>query len=216
MRNRRARWRLVWFAALLLGAADAMAQRPVLLVLGDSLSAGYGLADLNDSWVALLAGALHQRNPPWDTVNASISGETTSAALDRVTETLIVEAPTVVLIALGANDGLRGLPPAGLSERLQSLARFAKAAGATPVIAGVRLPLNYGPVYAEKFAQAFRDAATAEDAALIENLLEGVDEKRGLFQDDGLHPATAAQPVIAKHMGAALAPVLDQTSSAAP
>ena len=169
-----------------------------ILVLGDSLSAEYGLAR-GTGWVALLERKLAAEKIPATVVNASISGETTSGGRSRLQALLAQHRPTHVVLELGGNDALRGLPLSMTTENLTAMARAAKAAGAQVLIAGMQLPPNYGRRYGEQFAALFATVAKNEGAALVPFFLEGVangPEADSLFQPDRIHPRAEAHPII--------------------
>jgi acyl-CoA thioesterase I len=196
------------FAALLLAAACAAgAAERTVLVFGDSLSAAYGIAT-RDGWVALLGERLARERPGWRVVNASVSGETTAGGLRRLPEDLKRHGPAVVVIALGANDGLRGLPVEGTRANLESMIRLSRAARAEPVLVGLMIPPNYGIDYAREFRDLFPDVARKSKVARVPFLLEGVAENRELFQADQLHPTAAAQPRILANVWPVLDPLL--------
>ena len=186
------------------------AAAPLILVVGDSLSAEYGLKR-GSGWVALLAARLAQRKSAARVVNASISGDTTSGGRTRLPALLKQHRPDIVLIELGGNDALRGLPIAMTRGNLEAMARAARAAGARVVIAGMQLPPNYGRQYGDQFAALFATVAKAEGAALVPFLLTGVadvPQAESLFQPDRIHPTAAAQPTILDNVWPALAPML--------
>jgi acyl-CoA thioesterase-1 len=195
-------------AALLLAAAFAAgAAERTVLVFGDSLSAAYGLSP-REGWVALLGEKLARERPGWRVVNASVSGETTAGGLRRLPEDLKRHGPSIVVIALGANDGLRGLPVAGMRANLESMIRLSRAARAEPVLVGLMLPPNYGIDYAREFRDAYAGMARKDKVAHVPFLLEGIAERRELFQPDQLHPTAAAQPRILENVWPALEPLL--------
>ncbi|MDO4231683.1 MAG: arylesterase [Lautropia sp.] len=168
----------------------------MLLVLGDSLSAGYGLAR-GEGWVSLLekrmqAGASKARKG-WQIVNASISGETTAGGRSRLTDLLARHKPTLVIIELGSNDALRGLPLKAATENLREMLKAAQAAGASTMLVGMQMPPNYGPAYARQFEQMYQKLATETDSALVPFLLAGFGDDPAWFQADGIHPNAAAQ-----------------------
>jgi acyl-CoA thioesterase-1 len=176
--------------------------------MGDSLSAGYGLA-ANQGWVTLTAQKMRASHPGWRVVNASISGETTAGGSARIVAEVLRVRPAVVVIELGANDGLRGLP---LREMRHNLARMIGASqyvGAKVLLVGMRIPPNYGADYANGFEQVYRDLAAHFDVALLPFLLEPIAVDRGNFQDDNLHPVAAAQPALRDHVWKALAPLIE-------
>ena len=195
-------------AALLLAlpAAAADAARTVL-VFGDSLSAAYGLAT-PQGWVSLLGERIARERLGWRVVNASISGETTAGGLRRLPGDLQRHRPSLVVIALGANDGLRGQPVAAARANLEEMIRLARAARAEPVLVGLMIPPNYGIDYAREFRELFADVARKSRTALVPFLLEGVAERRELFQADQLHPTAAAQPRILDNVWPAIEPLL--------
>jgi len=221
---RRARARMLALAAalaVLTGAAAAEpssppggAPAPALVVLGDSLSAGYGIR-AEDGWVALLARRLEAEGYGYRVVNASVSGETTGGGLARLPRVLAVHRPEVVLIELGSNDGLRGLPVAEIERNLTDLVAQSRMAGARVLLVGMRMPVNYGPEYTAKFFAAFGSVAKAEHVALVPFLLERVALDETNFQSDRLHPVAAAQPTLLETVWPALQPLLRATRRAA-
>lgn len=187
-----------------IGSAHAA---PTILVFGDSLSAGYGI-ELAQSWPALMADRLKQEKFPHALINASISGETTDGGRTRLPALLKQHRPAVVVLALGANDGLRGLPIASSRANLQAMAQAARQAGARVLIAGMRLPPNYGPDYTRQFSQMFAEVAKDEKAGLLPFLLEPIALDDAAFQPDRLHPTAAAQPRIRDHVWPAVKALL--------
>ncbi len=202
---------LGWGAlALFLSLGAQAAQSPparTLLVLGDSLSAAYGLS-AREGWVALLEGRLQKQHPGWRVVNASISGETTAGGAARIASELARTKPAVVLIALGANDGLRGLPLKQTRANLDQMVGAAKAAGARVLLVGMRMPPNLGKRYTEGFEQNYRSVAEAHGVPLLPFLLEPIALERDAFQSDNLHPVASAQPRLLEHVWPALLPLL--------
>jgi acyl-CoA thioesterase-1 len=176
------------------------------MVFGDSLSAAYGLAP-SQGWVALLAQRLEQSVPAWRVVNASVSGETTAGGLSRLPEDLKRHQPKVVLIALGANDGLRGQPIKAARANLEQMIRLARQAKAVPVLVGLMIPPNYGIEYAAEFRDMYPDIARRMKVPLVPFLLEGVAEKRELFQADQMHPTAEAQARILDNVWPVVAPL---------
>ena len=187
-------------------AATPAAQRTVL-VMGDSLSASYGLA-ASQGWVSLTAQKIAKEKPGWRVVNASISGETTAGGASRIAAELQRHKPAVVVIELGANDGLRGLPLAQTRANLDRMIRAAKAAKARVLVIGMRLPPNYGPDYTRGFESAFRELSKQHGTAYLPFLLEPIALDDRAFQADRLHPTAAAQPKLRDHVWTALAPLL--------
>jgi len=219
----RIQWTMVMAAVLALAAmllplhATAQAARaaPVaqpkpantVLVLGDSLSAAYGLAP-SQGWVALTAARMSKTNPGWRVMNASISGETTAGGAARIEGELKRVRPKVVVIALGANDGLRGLPLAQTRANLDRMIRAAKQGGARVLLVGMRMPPNYGRDYTQGFEANYGALAKQESVALVPFLLEPVAADRANFQADNLHPVASAQPKIRDHVWKGLSPLL--------
>lgn len=195
------------FVSLLLLSLCTTVHAATLLVFGDSLSAGYGIAR-EQSWPALLQARLRAEKFPYEVINASISGETTAGGRSRLPAALQQHRPQVVILALGANDGLRGLQLAQTRDNLLAMTRAAKAAGARVLIAGMQLPPNYGPDYAREFNALFATVARQEKAALLPFLLEPVALDDAAFQPDRLHPTAAVQPQILDHVWTALKPLL--------
>ena len=191
---------------VLFGSA-ARAESPVILVLGDSLSAGYGIP-VEKGWVSLLQRRLVERGFPYRVVNASISGDTTSGGLSRLPAALELHRPTIVVLELGANDGLRGQPPMAMSRNLSRMIEQSQQAGARVLLAEMRIPPNYGPLYAQKFQATFGELAQHYAIPLIPFLLDGVAGNPALIQDDGLHPRAEAQPQILDNVWAVLEPTL--------
>jgi acyl-CoA thioesterase-1 len=201
--------RTLWLTFLLgLGLApSAYSASKNLLVVGDSLSAEYGLA-AGTGWVALLDNKLKQQKMDVHVVNASVSGETTSGGRTRLPALLKKHQPDVVVIELGANDGLRGLPVAAAQANLRAMVEQARAAGARVLLVGMRMPPNYGRDYADKFFAMFGNVSKEEKAPLAPFMLEGVADKTDLFQADRLHPLAKAHPVILANIWPHLQPLL--------
>lgn len=205
-------WCLLLLAFLVVPGTGA-ARTPVILVVGDSLSAGYGI-ELRDAWPNLLQQRLRQQGYPHVVVNASISGDTSAGGRARLPDALKRERPEVVILELGGNDGLRGL---GLNEtrtNLDTMIRDAQAAGARVLLTGIHIPPNYGPEYTKKFHAIYRDLARVHSLALVPFLLEGVALNPALMQGDGLHPRAAAQPRILDNVWPQLLPLLQPAAAA--
>lgn len=164
----------------------------MVLVLGDSLSAAHAIP-VEAGWVALLDRRLSDSGRG-RVVNASISGETTAGGLARLPDLIAVHAPAVVVLELGANDGLRGLPIAQISDNLEAMIGLAQASGAAVLLVGIELPINYGPRYRGALRQVYADLAQRHGTGLVPFLLEDVALEPGLMQEDGLHPTADAQP----------------------
>lgn len=188
-------------------AATPGSQPSRILVLGDSLSAEYGL-ERGSGWVDLLQRRLATEGLDYDVINASISGETTSGGIVRLPALLEEYRPAVVVLELGANDALRGLQPRMSEANLREMARLSQAAGADVVIVGMHIPPNYGRTYAERFHAMFATVATDEKAALVPFLLEGMATDLGLFQADRIHPNELAQPLLLNNVWPVLLPLL--------
>ncbi len=203
----------MWWVAIATSATAS--ERPVVLVVGDSLSAAYGIAP-ERGWVALLQQRLRQQGYPHRVVNASISGETTRGGASRIDALLQRHRPTLTLIALGANDGLRGLPLEAMERNLERMVTAARDAGSEVVLIGMRLPTNYGPLFGHRFAQLYRQLAQCHEIALVPFLLEGVGLRRELFQPDGLHPTAEAQPRILENVWPVVEEVLGRARHASP
>jgi len=184
-----------------------------VLVVGDSISAAYGL-DESDGWVALAQQALEPTHPDINMVNASISGDTTEGALRRLPAALERFKPDILIIELGGNDGLRGYPLKKIRENLENLANLGQQANAQVLFLGMRIPSNYGPVYTEKFAQTFVDAATTSDSELVPFFLEPIALDKAFFQPDGIHPTAKAQPLLLEVVLEKLKPMLDAATTA--
>ncbi|NMG42390.1 arylesterase [Aromatoleum toluvorans] len=179
------------FAILLSGAAQAA----TILVWGDSLSAGYGLRSKQD-WPTLLQTRLAREGFRHTVVNGSVSGETTAGGRSRLGTALERHKPDLLILELGANDGLRGLQPALMGENLTAMIQAARSKGAQVLLVGMELPPNYGPAYNRRFQQAFAEVAQTERAPFVPFLLDGFADKPEMFQSDGLHPTAEAQPLM--------------------
>ncbi len=180
-----------------------------VLVMGDSLSAAYGI-DKQRGWVALLQQRLQRQDPGHRVVNASISGDTSRGGLSRLPAALKRESPDGVLLALGANDGLRGFAPERTRANLRRMIQQAHDVGATVLLLGIKLPANYGSAYGEKFHRVYLELADEMRVALVPFFLEGVAETRALMQADGVHPGVEAQPRILENVWDGLGPLLNE------
>jgi len=197
-------FRFILVCALCLLPAVSSAQSAIL-VLGDSLSAGYGIPRAA-AWVTLLQQELQRTHPHYKVINASISGETTTGALQRMPATLKEHRPSIVIIELGANDGLRGTPLSLTEKNLDALIRQAQAAGAKVLLLGMQLPPNYGIDYTSQFKMLFQQLAQRHRAVLVPFLLAGVAAEQ--YQADNLHPTAEAQPKILDTVMQKLKPML--------
>jgi acyl-CoA thioesterase I len=184
---------------------------PIVLVLGDSLSAEYGLKR-GTGWVALLQERLTQEKLPHRVVNASISGETTSGGAARIDALLAQHKPQVVIIELGGNDALRGLAMAATEQNLRRMSKAARAAGAQVLLTGMEVPPNYGARYAADFRNVFKRVAIEQKAALLPFLLDGFGQDLSAFQADRIHPSEASQQKILANVWPALQPLLARTT----
>lgn len=198
-------------ASTAMGASKA--DKPVILVYGDSLSAAYRMPQ-EQGWVSLLQQRLQDEGYSHHVINASVSGETTSGGLSRLQITLRQHKPDIVLLELGANDGLRGLPLAQMRNNLEAMIKTIRATGADVVLLGIMIPPNYGPKYTQEFSQSFTKLAKSFDLPLVNFLLEGVAGKPELTLDDGLHPSAIAQPRILENVWQVLNPELGNQSAA--
>lgn len=187
------------------GAAPS--ERPVILVYGDSISAGYGLA-VERGWVSLLSNRLQRAGYGFQVVNASVSGETTTGGLARLPRALNAHDPRIVILELGANDGLRGLPLATTRANLDAMIALAARRQRAVVVLGMRMPPNYGERYTTGFAAAFPELARRHHAALVPFLLAGVADRPALMQADNLHPNEQGQPVLLDNVWPVLEPLV--------
>jgi acyl-CoA thioesterase-1 len=210
--------RLLFATILTLLAAAAYAQtastgsgstdRKTILVVGDSLSAEYGIAR-GSGWVPLLGQRLAQQYPAWTVVNASISGDTTTGGLTRLPALLRQHRPAIVILELGSNDALRGLPLTMTEQNLGSMAQQARQAGAAVLLVGMQIPPNYGRTYTEQFRDLFGKVASAQNARLVPFFMDGIATNRDLFQPDGMHPNEQGQPRLMENIWAGLRPMLN-------
>jgi len=199
---------LGWLGAGAQAAPTAVSgSNRVILVMGDSLSAAYGLRP-EQGWVALTAERIRKDQPGWRLVNASISGETTAGGRARILAELKRHKPKVVVIELGANDGLRGLPLAQTRANLDAMIVAAQATKAKVLLIGIRMPPNYGPEYTQGFERNYIDLAKTRSVALLPFLLAPIATQRSAFQADNLHPVAAVQPKLRDHVWPALLPLL--------
>jgi len=178
---------------------------PVILVLGDSLSAEYGLAR-GTGWVHLLEQQLEKDKSSWTVFNASISGETSSGGMSRLPSLLTQKQPGIVMIELGANDALRGLPIAQTETNLRRMIQMSKKSGARVLLFGIQIPTNYGQSYTTQFKKLYQQLANEEQIELLPFFLEGVATKPELFQADRLHPNVKAQSILFKNVWGSMTP----------
>ncbi|MFK8029292.1 MAG: arylesterase [Gammaproteobacteria bacterium] len=170
-------------------------EKPVILVVGDSLSSAYGM-DIEQGWVSLLERRLEENSMDYRIVNASISGDTTSGGLSRVKKALPELDPALVVIELGGNDGLRGLPLKSMTKNLQDMINLSAKQGTQPVLLGMRIPSNYGPRYTKEFHAIYADLSEQHAVPLVPFFMEGIALKPELMQSDGIHPNVDAQSVL--------------------
>ncbi len=204
--------RLFVLLVFCLTAIPADAAAPVILVFGDSISAGYGLPRVEQGWVALLQARLKDQGYGYQVVNASVSGETTQGGLARLPRALNLHHPAIVVLELGGNDGLRALPTAQMRDNLSRMTELAEAAGAKVALLGMRMPPNYGPQYAAQFAQAYSDLARDKKLPFVPFVLVGIALSPGLMQADGIHPNEAGQPQLLDNVWPVLKPLLKRTN----
>jgi len=188
----------------------AWASERTLLVYGDSLSAGYGLNDINQGWVQLLQDKIDQQHYPWNVVNISISGETTAGGLSRLRDTLEATKPNLVLLELGANDGLQGIPLKSFQSNMEQMITLIKEHDSDIILFEMQIPPNYGPVYTKRFTQTFTRLGDQWDIPVIPFFLRGVAGNPSLNQKDGIHPTAKAQPLLLANVWPVLEPYLQE------
>jgi acyl-CoA thioesterase-1 len=192
---------------LCLWPLGAVAEEATIIVLGDSLSAAYGM-ELNESWPSLLQRRLDQNGHAYRVFNSSITGETTQGGLTRLPGLLQKHDPEIVIVELGGNDGLRGLPLEVTRSNLSSMIEQSQAAGARVILAEMRIPPNYGRTYTEKFNGTYAELASRFDVEFLPFLLQDIALEPGMMQEDGIHPTAAAQPIILEQVWSVLQPLL--------
>jgi acyl-CoA thioesterase-1 len=200
--------RLFVLFVLVVATVPAKAETPVILVFGDSVSAGYGLAHVERGWVALLQTRLKEQEYGYQVVNASVSGETTAGGLARLPRALSLHQPKIVILELGGNDGLRALPIAQMRANLGAMADLAAAAGARVLLLGMRMPPNYGPDFTEQFRSSYSDLARDKKLPLVPFLLNDIALFPALMQADGIHPNEQGQPKLLDNVWPTLKPLL--------
>ena len=194
---------------LLLLILPATAPARIILIVGDSLSAAYGIP-VEHGWVSLLQRRLDTGGYPYRIVNASISGDTTANARSRLPQALASHEPAVVLLELGGNDGLRGLSLTAMKSNLAAMIASSQEAGSQVLLIGMQLPPNYGPRYTERFQSVYHELAGERNLALLPSLVDGIGTKQNLMQQDGIHPNAVAQPLIVDRVWKELVPLLEQ------
>ena len=197
------------FAVIVLLMPISTIAKPIIVVLGDSISAGYGI-EVEEGWVALLQKKLIETKNDYSIINASISGDTTAGGLARVDQILTAQKPGIVLLQLGANDGLRGLSPVQMKSNLAEIVHRAQKAGAKVILLGMKIPPNYGKRYVDMFYNVYPQLAKELDIPLVPFLLEDVALNKDLMQADGLHPNAKAQPILANKIEPYLFPLLKE------
>ena len=202
--------RFLYLSVFLLFLLARGAAAETLLIVGDSLSAAYGIP-VENGWVALLQQQLAAEHPGWKIVNASISGDTTANARARLPQAISTHQPDIVVLELGGNDGLRGLSLEAMRDNLAAMIKLAQAQHAGILLVGVDLPPNYGPRYTEKFRAVYQSLADDYRVALLPSLLDGVGTHTDLMQTDGIHPNGKAQAHIAARVRESLEPLLKRT-----
>jgi len=193
--------------SLLLVALSSPAIAGTVLIVGDSLSAAYGMP-VEQGWVALLQKRLASEQPGWQIVNSSISGDTTANARARLPQAMQRHQPEVVVLELGGNDGLRGLSLERMKANLADMIAMIHDNSARVLLIGVQLPPNYGPVYTSRFHAIYRELAEEYDVVLLPSMVEGVGTRSDLMQGDGIHPNVRAQPMIAERIWQRLEPLI--------
>ena len=194
-------------------SVQVLAGSGTILVMGDSLSAAYGV-ETEKAWVAQLRKRLDSRDyAGWSVVNASISGETTDGGLRRLPDLLSRHQPDIVVIELGGNDGLRGFPPSVIENNLARMIEQSQQAGSRVLLVGMQMPPNYGPRYTEAFASIYPELAEAQDTALVPFFLDGIYNQQGMMQDDGIHPTAEAQTKLLDNLWPHLKPLLERDTS---
>jgi acyl-CoA thioesterase I len=189
-------------------AQMAKGETPVILVFGDSISAGYGLPHVELGWVELLKTRLKDAGYGYQVVNASVSGETTAGGLARLPRALELHHPAIVIIELGGNDGLRALPIPQLRANLSQMVDLAAASGAKVLILGMRMPPNYGPEYTQQFSDSFSELARVKKVPWVPFLLNDIALSQNLLQEDTIHPNVEGQPKLLENVWPALKPIL--------
>ena len=195
------------FSLVANGAENGMRS---LLIYGDSLSAAYGMAE-DDGWVALLELKIQQEDRPYRVVNGSVSGETSTGGLERLPSMLRSHNPDIVVLELGGNDGLRGLPLHLLKNNLKKMIALIRESGAKTLLSGIQIPPNYGPRYATPFYELFYQIAEEDGVAFIPFLIDGIPQHPELMQDDGIHPQPEAHPIILENVWNYLLPMLEDS-----
>ena len=198
----------IFLILLLLSSSTANSGTETILLVGDSLSAAYGMP-ADEGWVALLQQRLKSEHYPYQLVNASISGDTSASARARLPRALDRYRPAIVILQLGGNDGLRGLSLVELKQNLAEMIERVTGSGGSCLLLGVHLPPNYGSGYSGKFHNVYHELARETGTVLVPSLVDGIGTRGELMQSDGIHPNRDAQPVIAERVWAELQPLLE-------
>jgi len=185
----------LFFSSFVAWSVPAYAENPKIMIYGDSLSAAYGIPQ-QKGWASLLQQKLVSEHYQYDVVNASISGETTSGGASRIRNALSQIKPNIIILELGANDGLRGLPIESMIANLNTIIQEGKKSGAKILLVGMKIPPNYGPQYTKLFSQSYLKLSQEHQIPLVPFMLENIAAKTNLIQDDGLHPNAIAQPLV--------------------
>ncbi len=198
---------LIFTVIILLMPMSALAKPSTIVVFGDSISAGYGI-EVQEGWVALLNKKLIETNSNYIISNASISGETTAGGLARIDQVLTTQKPAIILLQLGANDGLRGLSPVVMKNNLSEIVRRSQKSGAKVILLGMKIPPNYGKRYVDMFYNVYPELSKEMGIPMVPFLLEDVALDKDLMQADRLHPNAKAQPILADKIKPYLIPLL--------
>jgi acyl-CoA thioesterase-1 len=200
--------RLYFLLVLLLAGVSAQADAPLILVFGDSISAGYGLEHVDQGWVELLRTRLKTEGYGYEVINASVSGETTAGGLARLPRALQLHHPKIMILELGGNDGLRALPVAQMRENFAQMIDLATHAGAKVLLLGMRIPPNYGPQYTSQFESVYGDLSRADKLPLVPFLMDRIALQPELMQGDNIHPNLKGQPILLDNVWPQLKPML--------
>jgi acyl-CoA thioesterase I len=202
--------RLIFLLVLVTVSVSAKAEAPVILVFGDSISAGYGLARVEQGWVELLRTRLKTEGYGYQVVNASVSGETTAGGVARLPRALELHHPKIVILELGGNDGLRALPVPQMRSNFEQMIDLSRTSGAKVLVLGMRIPPNYGPQYTEQFEAVYGDLARADKLPLVPFLMDRIALQPKLMQGDDIHPNVDGQPVLLDNVWPLLRPMLQK------
>ena len=188
-----------------LAGENSQSEQQTILIMGDSISAGFGI-DKSQGWVALLESKLKPLATPYKIINASISGETTSGGANRIKPLLVKHNPSLVIIELGGNDGLRGSPIKMMKQNLDYMIKQSQNAGAEVLLLGMRIPPNYGKTYSDLFSRQYKQLALENNTLVLPFLLNGIATQTGMMQADGIHPTAKAQPLMMEYVWSMIKP----------